>query len=69
MLRHTRRLHAEVERDWKLARCWTQNVADPEATTPQVQRWLRALGYVCEGRLRRHAPDGSDVFVYGRVVA
>jgi hypothetical protein len=33
------------------------------------QRWVRALGFTKEGRLKAWLPDGTDVYLYGRVKA
>jgi hypothetical protein len=30
-------------------------------------RWAEALGFQCEGRMRRWMPDGEDSYLYGRL--
>ena len=34
---------------------------------PEYQRWAKLMGYECEGRLRKAAPDKTDIYLYARV--
>jgi hypothetical protein len=41
----------------------TRSLADPP-----TDRWMQALGFVCEGTHRKYAPDGSDYRTWARIV-
>jgi hypothetical protein len=34
---------------------------------PMAQRWAEALGFECEGVMRKHGVDGTDYYMMGRV--
>lgn len=63
---HFRSLHRRVS-----AFLDAQSVRRMEATVyegfTQGHRWLRMLGFECEGLMRAYTPDGASQYLYSRV--
>ena len=49
------------------AKGWHRIQATVRCDKPEYQRWARLMGFECEGRLRKAAPDKSDVYLFARV--
>ncbi len=46
---------------------WHRIQAAVRCDRPEYQRWARMMGFECEGRLRKAAPDKTDLYLYARV--
>ncbi len=47
---------------------WHRIQAAVRCDRPEYQRWARLMGFECEGRLRKAAPDKTDLYLYARVI-
>lgn len=47
---------------------WHRIHAAVRVDRPEYMRWAQLMGFQCEGRLRKAAPDKTDLYVYARVL-
>lgn len=47
---------------------WHRIQAVVRCDRPEYERWARLMGFEREGRLRKAAPDKSDLYLYARVL-
>ncbi len=47
---------------------WHRIQAAVRCDMPEYQRWAELMGFECEGRLRKAAPDKTDLYLYAKVI-
>ena len=47
---------------------WHRIQAAVRCDRPEYQRWAELMGFEQEGRLRKAAPDKTDLYLYARVI-
>jgi hypothetical protein len=53
-------------RDWMQARSWCQRLQTHSLPTTLIDRWMGAIGFVCEGLAKEYNGTGQDYNLWSR---